>query len=173
MVAVYLALFSGRGNPKLADAFVQPEARPLFAVIAKLPKDVMIAGWPLGTLRELEYATRRNVFLTGELHMVLHLEYMKRMRERMDALFDAYFATDTAPLHQLREKFGVTHLIVETAHFSDPAKLPEYYAPWRSRIAPRLAEIKGKETLLERTVHERAAVFRQDGFILLDLAKLP
>ena len=95
------------------------------------------------------------------------------MRERMDALFEAYFSTDAAPLYRLRKEFGVTHLLVETDDFTEPTRPPEYYAPWKARIQPRLAEIKGKEYLMNGSLHQKAAIFNQNGFILLELAKLP
>ena len=173
IIAVYLVVFGGRGNVEFVDAIVEQPARPLFDAIAALPKDAVIAGWPVGEIRKVEYVTRRNVFLTGDLHQVLHLNYLKAMRERMDALFDAYLSVDVAPLDRLRQEFGVTHLIVETRDFTDPKRAPEYFAPWRSRIQPRLKEIKGKEYLMNGTLHERAAVFNQNGLLLLDLAKLP
>ena len=174
IVAVYLAAFGGRGNVELSTSSVEeiPSQR-LFDAIAALPKDVVVAGWPLGALRKVEYVTRRNAFLTGDLHQVLHLTFMQVMRKRMDALFEAYLSTDAAPTYRLRQEFGVTHLLVETRDFTDPKHPPEYFAPWRSRIAPRLAEIKGKEYLMNRSLHEKAAIFNQNGLILLDLAKLP
>jgi len=98
---------------------------------------------------------------------------MKAMRVRMDALFEAYLSTDAAPLYRLKQEFGVTHLLVETRDFTDPKHPPEYFAPWRARIGPRLAEIKGKEYLMNRSLQEKAAVYNKNGFILLDLAKLP
>ena len=98
---------------------------------------------------------------------------MKAMRERMNAMFDAYFSTDAVPLVRLRQEFGVTHLLVNTRDFTDPRHTPDYFAPWKARIAQSLAEIKGKEYLLNRALQKKAAVFNQDGFILLDLAKLP
>jgi len=173
IIGAYLAAFGGRGNVDLSAAMVERSARPLFDAIGALPKNVVVAGWPVGQLRKMEYITRRNVFLTGDLHQVLHLNFMKVMRQRMDALFDAYLSTDATPLYRLRREFGVTHLLVETRDFTDPKHLPEYFAPWRARIAPRLAEIKGKEYLLNEALQKKAAVFNQDGFILLDLAKLP
>jgi hypothetical protein len=173
IVGVFLAAFGGRGNVEFSAATVKIPSQPLFDTIAALPKDVIIAGWPVGELRKVEYATRRNAFLTGDLHQVLHLTFMKVMRERMDALFDAYLSTDATPLYRLRQEFGVTHLIVETRDFTDPKHAPEYFAPWRSRIQPRLKEIKGKEYLMNESLHKRAAIFNQNGLVLLDLAKLP
>jgi len=64
-------------------------------------------------------------------------------------------------------------LLVETHDFTDPTRPPEYYVPWKARIQPRLAEIKGKEYLMNGSLHQKAAIFNQNGFILLDLAKLP
>ena len=57
----------------------------------------------------------------------------------------------------------MTHLIVETRHFKDPEHPPEYFEPWRARIQPRLAEIKGREYLMNIAPHDKAAVFRQNG----------
>jgi hypothetical protein len=174
IIGVYLAAFGGRGNVEFsASAAEVKTSQRLFDKIATLPRNVVIAGWPVGQLRKIEYVTRRNAFLTGNVHEVLYLDFMKVMRKRMDALFDAYFSTDAAPLYRLKREFGVTHLLVETRDFTDPKHPPEYFAPWRARIGPRLAEIKGKEYLMNRGLHERAAVFNQNGFILLDLEKLP
>jgi hypothetical protein len=165
--------FGGRGNVDFSVSTVEKSSQPLFDAIAALPKDVVIAGWPSGEIRKVEYVTRRNAFLTLDVHQVLHLNFVKIMRRRMDALFDAYLSTDAAPLYRLRQEFGVTHLMVETRDFTDPKHAPEYFAPWRARIAPRLAEIKGKEYLLNGALQKKAAVVNQNGMILLDLGKLP
>jgi MFS family permease len=173
IVSLYLLLFGGRGNVDFSESVVKKSAQPLFAAVAALPTDAVVAGWPLGELRKMEYVTRRNVFLTGDVHQVLYLDCLKKMRERMDAMFDAYLSTDAAPIARLKQEYGVTHLLVETRDFSGPDQVPEYFAPWRERIAPRLAEIKGKEYLMNEALQKKAAVFNQDGLILLDLAKLP
>ena len=155
----------------LRAGFDQPERR-LFDAIASLPKNAVVAGWPVGQLRKVEYVTRRNVFLTGDLHQVLHLTFLEVMRKRMDAVFDAYLSTGPAPVLRLRDEFGVTHLVVETRDFTDANHPPEYFAPWRTRIPPRLGEIKGKEYLLDKALHEKTALFNEDGLLLLELAKL-
>ncbi|MGH7872741.1 MAG: hypothetical protein ACREQO_11055, partial [Candidatus Binatia bacterium] len=173
IIFAYLVAFGGRGNVDFSSSIVGQTTRPLFDSIASLPKNSLIAGWPVGPLRKAEYVTRRNVFLTGDLHQVLHLSFMQAMRRRMDAMFDAYLSVDNAPLRRLREEFGVTHLIVETRDFTDPKHAPEYFAPWRSRISRRLTEIKGQEYLLSETLRRKAAIYDRDGLILLDLAKLP
>lgn len=174
IIGIYLIAFGGRGNVEFEKgSVVAKSSRPLFDAVAALPKNSLIAGWPYGKMKNIEYVTRRNVFLTAELHQVLHLGYVEAMRKRMDAVFDAYFSAEAAPLRRLRDEFGVTHLLVESPHFSDPNKAPEYFSPWRARIAPRLAEIKGKEYLMNGALQKTAAVFNRDGFILLDLAKLP
>lgn len=173
VVCLYLLAFGGRGNVEFSDSTVQKSTQPLFDAIAALPRDVVVAGWPLGEIRKLEYVIRRNAFLTGDLHQVLYVNFAQRMRERMDALFDAYLSTDVTPLYRLRREFGVTHLLIETRDFTDPNHRLDYFAPWRARILPRLAEIKGREYLIKASLHKEAAVFNQDGLLLLDLAKLP
>ena len=172
VIGLYLLMFGGRGNVAFSEpALKQPEKR-LFDAIASLPKNAVVAGWPVGQLRKVEYVTRRNVFLTGDLHQVLHLTFLEVMRKRMDAVFDAYLSTGPAPVLRLRDEFGVTHLVVDTRDFTDANHPPEYFAPWRARIPPRLGEIKGKEYLLDKALHEKTALFNEDGLLLLELAKL-
>jgi len=173
IILLYLMMFGGRGNVEFAASSEKQLSKPLADAVTALPKSVLIAGWPAAEIRNVEYVTRRNVFFTAASHHVLHLSYMKAMRERMNAMFDAYFSTDAVPLVRLRQEFGVTHLLVNTRDFTDPRHTPDYFAPWKARIAQSLAEIKGKEYLLNQAVQKKAAVFNQDGFILLDLAKLP
>lgn len=173
LIGLYLIAFSGRGNVTFSESAPAESSKRLFDTVAALPKNVVIAGWPVGPLRKLEYIARRNAFLTGDLHQVLHLNFLLTMRARMDALFDAYLSTDAAPLYRLNQEFGATHLIVETRDFTDANHVPEYFSPWRARIQPRLDRIKGREYLLSKSLVEQAAVFNQDGLILLDLAKLP
>lgn len=174
LAAIYLAAFGGRGNVDFdKGSMVAKPVRPLFDAIAALPKTSLIAGWPWGEMKNIEYATRRNVFLTAELHQVLHLGFVDAMRERMDACFEAYFAVDAAPLRRLRDRFGVTHFLVETHHFTDPKTPPEYFAPWSTRIAPRLAAVRGNPYIMNESLHRSAALFNGNGLILLDLARLP
>lgn len=174
IVGAFLIAFGGRGNVEFEKgSMVAVPSRPLFETVASLPKTSLIAGWPYGEMKYVEYLSRRNAFLTAELHQVLHLGYVRSMRQRMDAVFEAYLSVDGEPLRRLRDQFGVTHLLVETHHFTDPKRPPEYFAPWRSRIGPRLAAIKDKAYLMAEALHQRAAVYNRNGLILLDLARLP
>ena len=174
IIAVYLAAFGGRGNVEFEKgSMVAKSSQPLFETIAALPKNSLIAGWPYGEMKNIEYVTRRNALLTAQLHQVLHLGYVETMRQRMDALFDAYFSVEAAPLVRLRDQFGVTHLLIEAHHFTDPKRPPEYFSPWRSRIGPRLEAVRDKAYLMSQSLHQRAAVFNRNGLILLDLARLP
>ena len=173
LAGIYLVAFGGRGNVEFEKgSMIAQPSQPLLVAIAALPKNSLIAGWPYGEMKNIEYVARRNAFLTAELHQVLHLRFIEVMRQRMDAVFDAYLSVDAAPLRRLRDQFGVTHLLVETHHFTDPKRPPEYFAPWRSRIGPRLEGIKDKAYLVNESLHQKAAVYDSNGLILLDLARL-
>lgn len=174
MVGVYLMVFGGRGNVAFETGFIVGDTtRPLMNAVAALPKSSIIAGWPRGDIESIEYLTRRNVFLSAATHQVLHLGFVETMRRRMDALMDAYFSVADAPVRRLREEFGVTHLLVDTRHFIDPQRQPDYFAPWRSRIGPRLAAVREKAYVMNQTVQSRAAIHSNRELILLDLSKLP
>jgi hypothetical protein len=90
------------------------------------------------------------------------------MRRRMEALIDAYFAADPTPLLRLRREFGVTHLLVNRAHY-DNARL-SYFAPFGQRIASarRAAGVR-PETLQQAPA---AAVFEERLLTLLDLDRI-
>jgi hypothetical protein len=172
-IGLYLVAFGGRGNVDLSGFSVKTSSQPLFAAIATLPKNAIVAGWPVGEIQKVEYVTRRNVFITLDIHQLFYLDFVKTMRARMDALFDAYLSTDAKPLYRLRREFGVTHLLVETRNFADPNKAPEYFSPWQARILPRLAEINGREYLMDESLHRQTAIFNRHGLVLIDLSKLP
>ena len=62
IMGVYLIAFGG-ANVEFEKGFiVAKSSQPLFAAIAALPKNSLIAGWPYGEMKNIEYAARRNVF---------------------------------------------------------------------------------------------------------------
>jgi hypothetical protein len=64
--------------------------------------------------------------------MPFHTRYTELMRERARALFKAYFASDASSLRELRDRWGVTHLLLDRRHFVDR---PVYFAPFDADVA--------------------------------------
>lgn len=164
---VVLGVFGGRGDIKGGlGTFISAEDKPLFTFVARLPSTVLIAGWPQGTMDSLSVATRRTPFLSRELHVPYHSEMTLLMRKRMNALIEAYFATDPAPLIRLHREFGVSHLLVE------PSKLestPRYFRPFQPATVRAQARARARGYEVERQF-ERCSQFRNEKHVLLDLS---
>ncbi len=167
LAAVVVLPFGGRGSATSGLGIDAQPQRRLFDFLHTLPKDALIAGWP-SDLDSVPYVSRRQAFVTYELHQAFHQGYADEMRRRMRALVDAYFASDPAPLLRLRDEFKVTHLVFQQSRLSRP---PSYFKPFdtwtRKAFGPGAA--KGFE--LPRRVNE-AKVFADGPYIVLDLRKL-
>ncbi len=112
--------------------------------------------------------SRRSAFITYETHQALHAGYLDRMRERMDALIAAYFATTPEPLLRLRDEFGVTHMLVDPSHFY--RTVPTYCHPWSRSVQHAHRAARGRAELARRLA---AGEGRKAGpYRLLDLSKL-
>jgi len=167
---VVLLVFGGGGpQPRKDDVTLRKADKPLYAAIRKLPKNALVAGWPREVMNQVPLATKRTPFLTQQTHMPYHSKMTLVMRERMRALIRAYFATRNGPLLELKEKFGVTHLVVEWAHFrGEPVK---YFKPFDKDLRRAMRAAKDREFAVVRAA-ESAAVFSDEKYALIDLARL-
>ena len=141
--------------------------RAVFELLESTPEHATIAGWPGGPIETMPIVSRRSAFVTYETHQALHAAYLDEMRRRMDALIAAYFATDRRPLLLLRDELGVTHLLVNLAHYENP---PTYFQPFLSTVRRTARRSRGREEVV-RLVD--AGVGRRVGnHVLIDLAAL-
>jgi hypothetical protein len=90
------------------------------------------------------------------------------MRERMSALVAAYFASDSGPLRSLKDRHGVTHLVVDRRLFAAP---PPYFAPFDAEARGMFAVGKPKGFELLRIV-ERGGAIETGGLFLVDLGRI-
>ncbi len=105
---------------------VDPE-EPVYTAIAGLPGDALIAGWPRGIIDNVPYLLRRRVLVSFETHQPQYAGYVLSMRRRAQAVFAAYFATTLEPILELRDRHGVTHLLIDHRALERP---PRYFAPF-------------------------------------------
>jgi hypothetical protein len=147
--ALLVALvFGGRGTSWVGiEVWIPKEERPLYGALSELPKQSVIAGFPLGPLENVPYLSARRVLTNYQLEMPFHRRFCDESRRRVRALFDAYFATDRAPLQHLSRAFGVTHLVIDPDHFGPV--MPTYYRPFDVEVWKRYADSKGRAMVLE------------------------
>jgi hypothetical protein len=171
-VATLVLVTLGPGGPlgrRPSYTLRKPE-KSLYEALGKLPKDAVVAGWPVGAMNTIALATRRTPFLTRETHYPYHTEMTLLMRKRMRALIAAYFATDVAPLRRLRDEFGVTHLLLEWSRVN--AASLSYFRPFNSDIERAKSAVGGRPLAVLGS-EPLTGVFRDGKYGLFDLSRLP
>lgn len=140
-----------------------------YEFLASLPSDVLIAGWPAGQLvNNVPYVCQRSALVTYETHQAFHKQYVLEMRRRMNALIEAYFATDPAALIYLHEEFGVTHLVLDVRHLKNPKG---YFAPFHFHIKQIFGGIGNRRFEIAKQ-KDHALVLMQWPFAVLDLSRI-
>ena len=170
--AFYLLLLliaGGQGEPRTGLSLRIPPNLKIFDEIAALPPNVVLAGWPSGLIDNVPYFSRRTAFIAFETHQAFHGAYVIEMRKRMRALIEAYFATSPGSLLRLRNKFGVTHLIVDLRYLL--GKRPHYFQPFVPLIMKMMVPGRGQSFELLRQL-KGTAIFKEGPFRIIDLARL-
>jgi hypothetical protein len=127
-----LAVAGDRLNPMTGLMRLQPWEEPIVRSVRELSPGSLVAGWP-DMLDTVPYMTGCPVLLSRETHLPYHKNYTDEMRRRFRDVIAAMYAQDAGPVLALRERYGVTHLLVSLdALEKDP---PEYFAPFRKEIA--------------------------------------
>jgi hypothetical protein len=163
-----LALLGGRGDPWGGYAVKLDAKPPVYQFISGLPKNALVAGWPGGVIENVSYLCRRRAFVSYETHNVHHEGYVLEMRRRMDALIGALFSDDPQRLADLRDGFGVTHLIVNRDDFARP---PWYFVPFPTELRRVWGQGQANGFAVENVL-ARAGVLRDGKLTVLDLSKL-
>ena len=155
----------GRINPM---GGLQPHDGIPLDVIQRLPPQSQLAGWPTA-MDAIPYVTARSVFLSEAAHLPYHENYTRAMRDRMIAITAAWTMADVAAVRDLRDRSGVTHLIVDRRHLALPP--PGYFAPFKPWIRLARGDRPPSETAIAKIL-ERCAIWSNDPLYVLDLSLL-
>jgi hypothetical protein len=168
-VALVLALVGAHGSAWTGITVRTPaELRPLYDAVARLPPAAVVAGWPDETNDGIPYLSRRSVLVARETHMPFHVRFTETMRERLRALVAAYYATNEAPLAALRQRYGVTHLLLDRRNFVTP---PLYFAPFEAEARAAFEAGKPRGFTLA-AVRPEAVVLTAGDYSLVELGRL-
>jgi len=140
------------------------------AAMRRLPANALVAGWPEGFMDDLTIVAKRSAFITYQTYMPYNQKMTLEMRARADAVIDAYYAPDLAPLRRLRDEFRVTHFLIEPGRLRKRGRL---FRPLDHEIASAFAALarSGKDNVLAGDLGD-AVLYRDGRYELLDLAKL-
>jgi hypothetical protein len=167
--ALLLALVGASGSSFTGlTVGIPPSERPLYARVAQLPRNSVIAGWPGEAIDNVPYLSRRSVFVARETHMPFHRKYTELMRHRTESLIRAYFASSLDWLRDFRRQSGVTHLLIDRRHFR---VRPRYFVPFDRQAEHAFGAMQRDGSAVLAAV-PRARVFEHGPYVLLDLSRL-
>jgi len=149
------------------------DTRQVMDFAASQPPQAVFAVWPgiEGPLELLPYIARRPLLVMNKLHYPNFVPHALEMRARMNALVDAYLATDEAPLRNLHCRWGVAYLVAEKEHFSAEGVPPDYFPPFDARIEARRQGRQPEDFLLGAPPPRLVALETGRHFVL-DLAAM-
>lgn len=159
------------------EVTVYSAERKALRAIAKLPKRSVIAGWPYGTLDHVPLLTKRTTLISYQTYQPYHTRMTLRMRERMRAMLDVYFqpeSPDLNALRKLRDKFGVTHFLLDKVQLQRPPR--NVFNPLGKDVETRVRSWRmlprSERRMKNRSKLRRAMVFEDAQFAVIDLKKL-
>ncbi len=144
---------------------------PILQTIEDLPKNALIAGFPgssQGVIENVPFFAKHKAFVLYEAQVPSHEGFTLEMRQRMNALIDAYFATDIKDVLALRDKWGVDYLIVNTVFYD---YRPSYFKPFNDKIEKIWKENKAKSFILP-TLFDTALEGSNDTIKIIDLRQM-
>jgi hypothetical protein len=171
LILAGLALLVLGGRPYEEGYYVKIGAsqRQALNFISELPKTALMGGWPTGIMNNIPLFSRRRVLLSGETHLAFHEGYVRDMRLKAEALIDAWFSTNSEALQSLRDRYGVTHFVVEKKRRAKERL--SYFSPFDQYIALKRSALANKKRWIDAP-SAQSIVFENDGFIIIDLARV-
>lgn len=112
---------------KVKDASVYD---PVLRFFADLPERVLVTGWPGRELDFLPLFAQKEPLYDWEHAHPIYLDYYARVQERILDSIALSFATSRADVVRLRDRYGLTHLLVDTDLPAQTGDSPSVYQPY-------------------------------------------
>lgn len=151
----------------------RPE-RSLHAAIASLDArggPVLIAGWPGGSIDNVPLLAGREIFVDYEHAHPYYLGYYAEVRRRIEDVVRLTFATDVKDAREIRNRNGLTHLLVDPAVLGGGVEPAPIFRPLDA-FARAVAADRPAERRLFRDAPPAWIVFEDARWILFDLQAL-
>ncbi len=156
--------------PLIRDAGLKDYSahKKLYAFLATLPKDAMIAAFP-DTADGIPVFCERSVFINEELSVALFDRYWETIRVRTFDFFGAYYADRPEVLESFLERNGITHLVIERSRYSPKFMAGNiYFEPFGSWVKTYTA---GRSVFYGAGLQGRDCIYATDDVCVIEAAK--
>lgn len=145
---VTLAVILGAWRDTDASLYDYRADASLYAAVAALPKDALLAGHPEILDTVLTFG-QRNVLASFELAHPWSTGYWQLLAPRLEAELTAYYAKEPQTVIAVARTYGITHFVVRESDFTAKALAGHpLFAPYDERIR-ELAAQPGNFALLD------------------------
>ncbi|MEX6722958.1 hypothetical protein [Parapedomonas caeni] len=117
---VLLPLAGLAAPPSALGLVSRPLAPEIIVALRRLPTESLIAG-NSADLDMVPALAGRSVLAAREFHVAYHRDYREVMRQRLADSIAATYALSAAPVATVRERYSVTHLLVDRGAFNAQA----------------------------------------------------
>ncbi len=138
---LFIFFFLNLGTPTEWSFTNHLKYKLLYASLAQLPKEVMIAAHPK-LADGIPTFAKRKVLIKYELSSPLYSNFWREVKKRTYAFFDAYYAEDLASINQFCETYHVDYLVVDQEHFTEKFLVNKtiYFEPFNAYMKNKIGK---------------------------------
>jgi hypothetical protein len=95
---------------------------------------MLIAGWPRGAVEYIPVVAHKEVLIDYEHAHPLYLNYYDEVRNRLMDVVKLTYATNITEAIAIRDRYGLTHLLVENTNFDLSKGSPHIFDPYNALV---------------------------------------
>lgn len=153
------------------DAESAHEQAGLMRALRGLPAPVLVAGMPGGAIENIPVLAHREVLVDYEHALPLYTKYYAEVRRRTEDVLRLLYAHDVASVVDVRDRYGLTHVVLSADWNRPSADPPSLYRPLGS-TARQLAEAVAWEARVLADPPPDWIAWSDDRYVLVDLGTI-
>ena len=170
---VFLVYPYGTAGPLALAMDVAPESGLIQAVAEQTPPGALLTGWPDGPAENLPLLARRELMVNHEHAHPLYHDYFAEVDERLADTLRLLFATSIDDAREIRDRRGLTHLVLQPELYDREEDLPRIFRPYDQLAADlRATGLDDPRPFLFEAPSPEWVIYADTQGSLIDLAGL-
>lgn len=142
--------------------------QPLCDYLRQLEGPVLLAGWPNNVLDDIPLFAHKEVLVNYEHAQPLYLGFYATISERIHDNLALIFAIDLETVLRIRDKYGLTHLVIGERILAQRGPTPNIFAPFNDQASTMRRRVPSESFVFHNAPDDRQ-VYRDAHFIVFDL----